>query len=490
VEENMNVKEKSLILHLDFEVENINNGVVKNIAGNGMNAVIVGKPEFVAGPTGGNALHFGAGQTFDFLRIEHDPSLNFTAADEFTVDFWYKLDECAKGWENLFSKGSRRNGWYGVWLGINEAQNGGVCWGGDAGNSKIGYHSSREKWHHITVVQKERTLFMLLDGKQVNTSGAVDLISDTALYIGGRNSNASDEDASAQLHGCIDDFKIYNYAFDISDAIPTIFKAKPDTFVYTDENGESISLPYRIFYPSDYDANRDKKYPILFFLHGHGECGTENTAQLQVLNRSNKLLDDIADMDNCLILAPQTYCDGATNRTEWIASGAGIPGKHIWDGGLGGMKVREGKLSEIPYTLGLRAASALLDRYLALDTVDKTRVYIAGISMGGCGTWEMMARRPETFAAAAPVCGSGILSSAETLTKIAIWAFHGALDSTVLPEGSSKMVEAIRAAGGNVAYNEFPGVWHDSWNRAYNAKNEKGQTAAEWLLDQKKADCV
>ena len=273
----------------------------------------------------------------------------------------------------------------------------------------------------------------------------------------------------------------------------SIMDAKYGTYTYTAGNGEVFDLPYRVYYPSDYEPSGTKVHPILFFLHGHGECGTENIKQLQVLNMPNKLLDDIVEMDNCVILAPQTYCDGATNFSEWIATGTGREGQHIWDGlslvdGKGGMPVRREKLFDLVYTVGLQAAAALLDEFLTLDTIDKNRVYIGGISMGGCGTWEMLARRPEIFAAAVPVCGSGILSSAESLSDVAIWAFHGGVDATIRPEGSEEMVSAIKAAGGNAIYTVFEGIGHSVWDYAYRAKNAEGKTAAEWLLSQRKAN--
>jgi poly(3-hydroxybutyrate) depolymerase len=401
------------------------------------------------------------------------------------------LDKKAMGWDNLFSKGTQQNGWYGVWLGTSDAANQGVCWGGDTGNWRIGYLSSKEVWHHVTVVSKGGVLYMFLDGEQVNSTSAKKYVSSGNLYIGGRNSTSNDTDSSAQFHGCIDDFKIYDYAIDIK--ITGIMGADADTFDYTAANGDKISLPYRVYYPSDYDAKGDKQYPILFFLHGHGETGTDNGKQLQVLNMPNKLLDDIVEMDNCIIVAPQTYCDRATNYSEWVASGTGRAYQHVWDGTnpvdkKPGMPICTEKLEDLTYTVGLQAASALLDKFLALDTVDKDRVYVSGISMGGCGTWELIARRPETFAAALPVCGSGILTSAESLKDIAIWAFHGDADPTVRPEGSIQMVDAIKAAGGNATITTFKGIGHSVWDYAYTAKNADGQTAAEWLLAQTKAE--
>ncbi len=267
-----------------------------------------------------------------------------------------------------------------------------------------------------------------------------------------------------------------------------LLRAEAHSFFFEDEKGGSIKLPYRVYFPAGYDAQAKIQYPLVFFLHGHGECGTDNCAQLAVLGKSNAFLDALAERNDCVILAPQTYCDGATNVSEWIASGSGIPSKHIWDSGLGGMKARSDELSEIPYTLGLQAASALLDEYLALPTVDLDRVYLAGISMGGCGAWELAARRPETFAALVPICGSGILSSAARLVKLAIWAFHGMADATVLPEGSEKMCDAINAAGGHAVYTGMKGVGHDAWIRGYATRNENGETAAEWIMRQRRAE--
>lgn len=479
--------DKDPILHLDFEPENIEGNVVKNVMGTGLDATITGNPEYITSPTGGSAMLFGASSVFDYLTIANDPRLNFTTSDDFTIDFWYMLDKDASGWENLFSKGSQQNGWYGVWLGTSDASNQGVCWGGDTGNWKIGSIYSKYVWHHITVVHKNGALFMYLDGKLVNETSSKKYVSSGPMYIGGRNSSDASDISSAQFNGAIDDFKIYDYAFEVQ--VKSIHAADSGSFTYTAANGDSITLPYRVYYPTDYAENPDKEYPILFFLHGHGENGTDNTKQLGVLSGANKLLDDIADMDNCIILAPQTTCDGATNVKEWVASGSGTAGVHQWDSSAGGLHSRQGALEEITHTLGLQAAEALLVDFIANNRVDEDRVYIGGISMGGCGTWELIARRPDLFAAAVPVCGAGIVSTADKLLNIDIWTFHGLSDPTVWPDGSKDMEAAIKAAGGTKIHaTYFPGVGHSVWNNAYNAKNDDGLTAAQWLLQQTRAD--
>lgn len=478
--------DKGPILHLDFEPENIEGNVVKNVMGTGLDATITGNPEYITSPTGGSAMLFGASKVFDYLTIANDPRLNFKTTDDFTVDFWYMLDKDASGWENLFSKGSQQNGWYGVWLGTNDNTNQGVCWGGDTGNFKIGSIYSKYVWHHITVVHKNGALFMYLDGKLVNQTSSKNYTSSGPMFLGGRNSSDASAIATAQFNGAIDDFKIYDYAFEVK--AKSVYAADAGSFTYTDNNGSSITLPYRAYYPTDYNENPDKEYPILFFLHGHGECGTDNTKQLQVFG-PNKLIDDIAEMDNCIILAPQTVCDGATNVKEWVASGSSQAGIHQWDSAAGGLHSRKGALEEITHTLGLQAAEALLVDFIAKNRVDEDRVYVGGISMGGCGTWELIARRPDLFAAAVPVCGAGIVSTAEKLVNIDIWTFHGLSDPTVWPDGSKDMEAAIKAAGGTKIYaTYFNGVGHSVWNNAYNAKNEDGLTAAQWLLQQTRAD--
>ena len=238
-------------------------------------------------------------------------------------------------------------------------------------------------------------------------------------------------------------------------------------YAYQNEKtGESFDLPYRVYYPSDYDAANDKKYPILFFLHGHGECGTDNELQIRVLQKEHRLINMVLERDDTIIVAPQCPCNF---KYEWV------PLNHAWGTGS-----REA-LTEEP-TVGLAAAEALLMSFLDGGKVDLSRVYSAGISMGGYGTWELITRRPELFAASIPVCGAGVPSLAHRLTDIAIWAFHGDRDDTVPVSGSRDMYNAILAAGGTkVKYTELPGVWHDSWIKAY-----KTEGLVDWLYEQHK----
>ena len=116
-----------------------------------------------------------------------------------------------------------------------------------------------------------------------------------------------------------------------------------------------------------------------------------------------------------------------------------------------------------------RKLAALIRSVVEECGIDEDRIYVTGQSMGGAGTWGMLATYPERFAAAAPVCGVGDLESAGAIVAgvVAVWAFHGDADPTVPVEASRRMVAALRAAGGRPRYTEYPGVKHDSWIDAY-----------------------
>src|SRR5690606_8210741 len=116
----------------------------------------------------------------------------------------------------------------------------------------------------------------------------------------------------------------------------------------------------------------------------------------------------------------------------------------------------------------LQAVIEILEKSLAeLPGVDRDRVYLTGLSMGGYGSWELAARKPELFAAVVPICGGGDVKQAPRLAKLPIWAFHGAADDVVPVKCTQEMIEAIREAGGDPRYTEYPGVGHDSWTRTY-----------------------
>jgi len=113
--------------------------------------------------------------------------------------------------------------------------------------------------------------------------------------------------------------------------------------------------------------------------------------------------------------------------------------------------------------------------------VDRRRVYLTGLSMGGFGTWSLAAANPKRFAAIAPICGGGNTADAKKLATLPMWVFHGAKDPTVPVQRSREMVEAIKVAGGNIKYTEYPEAGHDSWTETYD-----NPALYEWFLAQKR----
>jgi predicted peptidase len=125
----------------------------------------------------------------------------------------------------------------------------------------------------------------------------------------------------------------------------------------------------------------------------------------------------------------------------------------------------------------------LLDDFIASYSIDESRIYAMGVSMGGFGTWDIIARKPDLFAAAAPICGGGDEATAPSIAHIPIWTFHGDKDDAVKVERSRNMVAALKSAGGNPRYTEYPGVGHDAWTPALNDLE-----LFSWLFSQRKPD--
>ena len=144
--------------------------------------------------------------------------------------------------------------------------------------------------------------------------------------------------------------------------------------------------------------------------------------------------------------------------------------------------VRQG--TNIAVALSPDGASLVIDLLESLSlefAIDLDRVYLTGQSLGGYGTWDLIAKRPEVFAAAVPLCGEGAPSRAQAVRNVPVWVFHGAKDEAVPVSGSREMVAALRAVGGVVKYTEYPQVGHDVWTVAYVEEDLPG-----WLFGQKR----
>lgn len=211
-------------------------------------------------------------------------------------------------------------------------------------------------------------------------------------------------------------------------------------------------LRYRLLLPANYDAN--KKYPLIVFLHGSGERGTDNNAQL--LHGGDMFLrDSIRANYPAFVLFPQ------------------CPPDQIWapmkfDRDTSGKVIRRDfPLNEGP-TPPTALLNSLLDSLLASGKVDTKRVYIGGLSLGGMGTFYMISTRPKTFAAAFPICGAGNVAEARRFAKkVPVWIFHGGEDKVVPTEASRAYDVKLKALGAEEKYTEYPGVGHNSWDNVF-----------------------
>ena len=225
--------------------------------------------------------------------------------------------------------------------------------------------------------------------------------------------------------------------------------------VFTDANGET--LPYRLYMPPSVPA--EKKLPVVLFLHGAGERGSNNISQLT--HGITPLLQyTIAAKDPVILIAPQCPIGLQWVDTPWSNLSHTMP--------------------EQP-SKPMRLALALLQETLRTRPVDLTRVYVTGISMGGYGTWDAAQRHPDWFAAAMPVCGGGDTACAERLKHMPIWIFHGDKDGAVPVKRARDMFAALKACDGQVQYREYPGRGHNVWTPTYD-----DQSVLAWLLAQRK----
>ena len=207
-------------------------------------------------------------------------------------------------------------------------------------------------------------------------------------------------------------------------------------------NSDNDTLPYRLLKP---EGAAGQKFPLVIFLHGAGERGIDNDAQIKHIAAVFGSPENRKKYP-CYVLAPQ--CAGSM----WWAA-------HDRNGNR--LVVRKNPTP--PMTLVIKLIAEIEKQY----PVDHTRIYVTGLSMGGYGTWDLLARFPSRFAAAVPVCGGGVPETAPAFKHVPIWAFHGALDRVVPPGQSRIMVTALREAGGTPGYTEYPDVGHDSWTLAY-----------------------
>lgn len=207
--------------------------------------------------------------------------------------------------------------------------------------------------------------------------------------------------------------------------------ATRDDFLYGNTESDGSGMPYRTFVPAGYDGSQ--AYPLILFLHGAGERGNDNEAQLNNnANGAMRLLDDAnLALQPVFMIAPQCPTDG------W------------WSGTT------------------LATAVGIVDTISGEYDIDPDRIYITGLSMGGMGTWSAVTANPDRFAAAVPMSGNGDTNPAPSVAAMPFWFFHAANDGTVGVDGSDNLVAALRNAGGNVIYTRYDTGGHGIWPVAY-----------------------
>lgn len=202
-------------------------------------------------------------------------------------------------------------------------------------------------------------------------------------------------------------------------------------FVHKVHKGKDGDAKYVVFVPHDYTP--EKEYPVILFLHGSGERGDDGMAPvLQGIGNAIKFKNHEKSFP-FLVVFPQARKGG-----NWKA---GEP--------------------------DARSALAILDEVQRAYRTDPKRVYLTGLSMGGYGTWSLAAAHPGRWAALVPICGGGDPATADQIKHIPVWCFHGADDKGVPAKLSRAMIEALRKAGAEPRYTEYPYVGHNSWDPAY-----------------------
>jgi predicted peptidase len=224
---------------------------------------------------------------------------------------------------------------------------------------------------------------------------------------------------------------------------------------FTSSKGDT--LQYRLFIPRNYDANT--KYPLVLFHHGSGGSGNDNRRQLV-----GPLPREWADPENqkkhpCFIVAPQIPRGNQQDR-------------------------QDAPLRNVQLKKHIQTIHEILDHLEKEFSIDTDREYVTGQSMGGECTWMSIIERPDRFAAAVPICagnrhiGVDAAERGRRFAQFPLWIFIGDADNAI--EATRELVKELKKAGGNPKYTEYPGVGHNSWDKAY-----REPELIEWLFAQK-----
>mgnify|MGYP003894129549 FL=1 len=217
---------------------------------------------------------------------------------------------------------------------------------------------------------------------------------------------------------------------------------------FVNEAGQSLS--YQILFPVNYDPSI--KYPVVLVLHGAGERGDDNVAQMKY-GTQVFLNPDNQQKFPAIVIFPQCPKDSYWSSVKIDRTQK--PTEFIFD-----------YSQNINWPL--QSAVDLVKSLVKTKVADKKRLYIMGLSMGGMGTMEAVSRNPKMFAAAIPICGGADLTYVKKYAKkLPLWVNHGDADSVVPVKHSRELVAALQEAGANVTYTEYPGVNHNSWDNTF-----------------------
>ncbi len=240
--------------------------------------------------------------------------------------------------------------------------------------------------------------------------------------------------------------------------LPVVFmyaKVKAqDLNLYRRENfiSKTDTLPYRILLPENFDPA--KKYPLLLVLHGVGERGIDNAAQL-VHGGALFIKPEVRRQFPAIVVFPQcpvnSYWSNVVITTD--------PATHQRT-----FNFQKGESPTKAMAMLLNLTKMLRQKHY----VNKKEFYVEGLSMGGMGTLEILRRKPAYFAAAISICGGDNPANAKKYAKkVPLWFFHGGKDDVVTPDHSVTMVKAVKEAGGDPKFTLYPNDGHNSWDDAF-----------------------
>jgi len=210
------------------------------------------------------------------------------------------------------------------------------------------------------------------------------------------------------------------------------------------------SIYYRILFPENF--NPSEKYPVLFVLHGAGERGNNNESQL-VHGGKLFLKDEVRKNFPAIVIFPQCPRDSYWANVNIAPNEQGKRTFTFLEGGKP--------------TKAMHALQNMVKDFLKKPFVNKEQVYIGGLSMGGMGTYELLRRKRNTFAAAFAICGGDNTNNIDKYKKVPLWIFHGGKDDIVDPAFSIAISERLKTIGSEVKFSLYPNANHNSWDSAF-----------------------